>query len=103
MAAHELERAVAIELSKARQLPVTELAALGETGKAVQIDVLGRAYEINTWSEPVPGDGSGAFAVLVGAWSRSLLGVIKFHFKGFIVAADGTRADIPEHDLWRYD
>jgi hypothetical protein len=103
MATKELKEAVASELAMARELPCTELATLGETGKTVQVTVLGCSYKINTWCEPVPGDTSGAFAVLTGAWSNSLLGNSKRYFMGFVVSADGTRTDIPESDLWRYD
>ena len=103
MATQELEAIISAEIARAKRLPVAELAALGESGKTFQIDVLTHAYDINTWSESVPGDSSGAFAVLVGAWSKSFLGVSKRHFKGFVVATDGSRTDIRESDLWQYD
>src|SRR5690606_26306459 len=103
MATQELEAIIAAELARAKQLPTAELAALGESGKTFNVDILAHTYEINTWSEPVPGDKSGSFAVLVGAWSTSILGLSKRHFGGFVVAIDGSRSDIPEADLWRYD
>ena len=103
IATQELEAVIAAEIAQAKQMPAAELAALGESGKTFKIDVLTRAYEINTWSEPVPGDTSGAFAVLVCAWSKSFLGFSKRHFKGFVIAADGSRTDIREADLWQYD
>ena len=103
MATQELRAAIAAELAQAKKLPAAELVALGETGKTFSVDILGRTYDINTWSEPVPGAASGTFAVLVGAWSKSIFGFSKHHFGGFVVAADGSRTDIPESDLWQYD
>jgi len=94
---------IATEIARAKSLPDAELAALGETGTSFQVVVAGKSYDINTWSEPVAGDSSGTFVVLVGAWRKLWFGFAKHHFRGFIVLPNSSRADIPESDLWQYD
>ncbi|WP_147675782.1 hypothetical protein [Xanthomonas massiliensis] len=98
-----LKALISEEISRVKLLPDNELTGLGDTGVTFRALVCGKPYDINTWSEPVDGNAAGICAIFVGAWRKLPLGSAKHHFQGFVVATDGSRIDIPEADLWRYD
>ena len=98
-----LRNAMAAEIQGLKELPESELVALGEKGRSRSHLIGGKAQEIKSWSEPVAHEVKGVCVVIVGAWTRGWFGFTKHHMLGFVVESDRHYSDMSDSDLWHYD